>query len=486
MDQSNAGVLKQQCYIHGRWLDANDGVEMLITNPCDGSPVATVPSMGMEEVQLAINSSEKAQKQWAKKSSHERSQTLMNWYELILKNQDSLSELLTLEQGKPLAEAKGEITYAASFIKWYAEEAKRVSGELLSPPNTENRLMVVKQAVGVTAAITPWNFPAAMITRKAAAALAAGCSMIVKPAPETPLTALALAELADQAGIPAGVLNVVTGDAEIIGEALCASPIVRKLSFTGSTQVGRLLMAKCAPTVKKLSLELGGNAPFIVFEDADIDEAVKGALQSKFRNAGQTCVCANRIYVHESVYHEFSGKLASLVAQLKVGCGDDKGVDIGPLINRKAIDKVQSHLNDAITKGATLLVGGKQVTKSVNEQGNFFEPTVLTDVNKSMLIAKEETFGPIAPLFSFKDEQDVIQQANDTEFGLAAYFYAKDMSKIWRVSEALEYGIVGVNTGLISNEVAPFGGIKASGLGREGGHQGIEEYLDIKYINMKI
>ncbi|RLV58524.1 NAD-dependent succinate-semialdehyde dehydrogenase [Parashewanella curva] len=486
MEQNESGLLKQQCYIHGHWLDAKNGSEMVISNPCDGGPIATVPNMGEEETQMAISSSEKAQKLWQQQSGHERSQQLLSWFELILANKDPLAELLTLEQGKPIKEAHGEITYAASFIQWYAEEAKRVSGELIASPSSENRIVVMKQAVGVTAAITPWNFPAAMITRKAAAALAAGCSMIVKPAPDTPLTALALAELADQAGIPAGVLNVITGDAKAIGKTLCESPVVRKLSFTGSTQVGRILMAQCAPTIKKLSLELGGNAPFIVFEDADIDAAVEGAIQSKFRNAGQTCVCANRIYVHESIYHQFSGKFAAAVTQLKVGRGDEDGTDIGPLINHQAVKKVQQHVDDALEKGARLLAGGKTTLVANAQKGHFFEPTVLTNMNDLMRIAKEETFGPVAPLFSFSDTDDVIRKANDTEYGLAAYFYAKDLSKVWLVAEALEYGIVGVNTGIISNEVAPFGGVKSSGLGREGGHQGLEEYLETKYINMKV
>lgn len=475
-------LLRQQCYINGQWCDAESKETVAIANPATGAVIASVPVMGQVETQAAIKAAEAALPAWRALTAKERGAKLRRWFELLNENSDDLALLMTTEQGKPLAEAKGEVTYAASFIEWFAEEAKRIYGDTIPGHQGDKRLMVIKQPVGVTAAITPWNFPAAMITRKAAPALAAGCTMVVKPAPQTPFTALALAELAERAGIPAGVFSVVTGDAVAIGNEMCSNPIVRKLSFTGSTNVGIKLMEQCAPTLKKLSLELGGNAPFIVFNDANIDAAVEGAMIAKYRNAGQTCVCANRIYVQDSVYDEFALKLSTAVGKLKVGEGIREGVTTGPLINAAAVEKVQSHLIDAIAKGASVLAGGK-----VHDLGgNFFEPTVLTNVDKSMLVAREETFGPLAPLFKFSDVDDVIKQANDTEFGLAAYFYGRDISLVWKAAEALEYGMVGVNTGLISTEVAPFGGMKSSGLGREGSKFGIEEYLEMKYICMSV
>ncbi|MCL1141961.1 NADP-dependent succinate-semialdehyde dehydrogenase [Shewanella gaetbuli] len=479
---NDKSLLIEQCYINGQWTSAQSGETVAIYNPATAELVGHVPVMGAQETQHAIDAANKALPQWRALTAKERSEKLRRWFELLLENTDDLAMLMTCEQGKPLAEAKGEVAYAASFIEWFAEEGKRIYGETIPGHQADKRLTVIKQPVGVTAAITPWNFPAAMITRKAAPALAAGCTMIVKPAPQTPFTALALAELAQRAGIPAGVFSVITGDAVAIGNTLCESPIVRKLSFTGSTPIGIKLMAQCAPTLKKMSLELGGNAPFIVFNDADIDAAVEGAMIAKYRNAGQTCVCANRIYVQSGVYEAFTEKFAKAVSRLKVGNGLDEGVTTGPLINSAAVDKVTKHLQDALTKGASVVVGGK--TSELGEL--FFEPTILRDVNKTMLVAKEETFGPLAPLFKFDDVEDVIQQANDTEFGLAAYFYGRDISLIYQVSEALEYGMVGVNTGLISTEVAPFGGIKSSGLGREGSKFGIEEYLEMKYICMAI
>ncbi|MCP3128031.1 NADP-dependent succinate-semialdehyde dehydrogenase [Shewanella sp. KJ2020] len=475
-------LLRQQCYINGQWCDAESKETVAIANPATGAVIASVPVMGQVETQAAIKAAEAALPAWRALTAKERGAKLRRWFELLNENSDDLALLMTTEQGKPLAEAKGEVTYAASFIEWFAEEAKRIYGDTIPGHQGDKRLMVIKQPVGVTAAITPWNFPAAMITRKAAPALAAGCTMVVKPAPQTPFTALALAELAERAGIPAGVFSVVTGDAVAIGNEMCSNPIVRKLSFTGSTNVGIKLMEQCAPTLKKLSLELGGNAPFIVFNDANIDAAVEGAMIAKYRNAGQTCVCANRIYVQDGVYDEFALKLSAAVGKLKVGEGIKEGVTTGPLINAAAVEKVQSHLIDAIAKGASVIAGGK-----VHDLGgNFFEPTVLTNVDKSMRVAREETFGPLAPLFKFSDVDDVIKQANDTEFGLAAYFYGRDISLVWKVAEALEYGMVGVNTGLISTEVAPFGGMKSSGLGREGSKFGIEEYLEMKYICMSV
>ncbi|WP_249554324.1 MULTISPECIES: NADP-dependent succinate-semialdehyde dehydrogenase [Shewanella] len=475
-------LLRQQCYINGQWCDAQSKETVVIANPATGAVIASVPVMGQVETQAAIAAAEAALPAWRALTAKERGAKLRRWFELLNENSDDLALMMTTEQGKPLAEAKGEVTYAASFIEWFAEEAKRVYGDTIPGHQGDKRIMVIKQPVGVTAAITPWNFPAAMITRKAAPALAAGCTMVVKPAPQTPFTALALAVLAERAGIPAGVFSVITGDAIGIGNEMCSNPVVRKLSFTGSTQVGIKLMEQCAPTLKKLSLELGGNAPFIVFDDANIDAAVEGAMIAKYRNAGQTCVCANRIYVQAGVYDEFARKLSIAVGKLKVGEGITEGVTTGPLINRAAVEKVLSHLEDALSKGATVVAGGKPHSLG----GNFFEPTVLTHVDSSMRVAREETFGPLAPLFKFTDVDDVIKQANDTEFGLAAYFYGRDISLVWKVAEALEYGMVGVNTGLISTEVAPFGGMKSSGLGREGSKFGIEEYLEIKYICMSV
>lgn len=482
MQLNDPSLLRQQSFINGQWCDAVSGDTLKVCNPATNAVIGYVPNMGQVETEMAIKAAEAALPAWRALTAKERGAKLRRWFELLNENSDDLALLMTTEQGKPLAEAKGEVTYAASFIEWFAEEAKRIYGDTIPGHQGDKRLIVIKQPVGVTAAITPWNFPAAMITRKAAPALAAGCTMVVKPAHQTPFTALAMAELAKRAGIPAGVFSVLTGDAVQIGNEMCSNPIVRKLSFTGSTNIGIKLMAQCAPTLKKLSLELGGNAPFIVFNDANIDAAVEGAMIAKYRNAGQTCVCANRIYVQDGVYDEFALKLSTAVGKLKVGEGIKEGVTTGPLINAAAVEKVQSHLIDAIAKGASVLAGGK-----VHDLGgNFFEPTVLTNVDKSMLVAREETFGPLAPLFKFSDVDDVIKQANDTEFGLAAYFYGRDISLVWKVAEALEYGMVGVNTGLISTEVAPFGGMKSSGLGREGSKFGIEEYLEIKYICMSV
>lgn len=482
MQLNDPSLLRQQSFINGQWCDAVSGDTLKVVNPATNALIGYVPNMGQVETEMAIKAAEAALPAWRALTAKERGAKLRRWFELLNENSDDLALLMTTEQGKPLAEAKGEVTYAASFIEWFAEEAKRIYGDTIPGHQVDKRLMVIKQPVGVTAAITPWNFPAAMITRKAAPALAAGCTMVVKPAHQTPFTALAMAELAKRAGIPAGVFSVLTGDAVQIGNEMCSNPIVRKLSFTGSTNIGIKLMAQCAPTLKKLSLELGGNAPFIVFNDANIDAAVEGAMIAKYRNAGQTCVCANRIYVQDGVYDEFALKLSTAVGKLKVGEGINEGITTGPLINTAAVEKVQSHLIDAIAKGASVIAGGK-----VHDLGgNFFEPTVLTNVDKSMLVAREETFGPLAPLFKFSDVDDVIKQANDTEFGLAAYFYGRDISLVWKVAEALEYGMVGVNTGLISTEVAPFGGMKSSGLGREGSKFGIEEYLEIKYICMSV
>lgn len=467
-----------QTLLAGEWVGADSGETFTVTNPANGQAIANVPRMGKAETERAIIASQTAQKQWKILTAKARAAILKRWFNLMVEHLEDLAYILTAEQGKPLAEARGEVAYGASFVEWFAEEAKRVYGETIPAPTADRKLLVIKQPIGVTAAITPWNFPIAMITRKAAPALAAGCSMIIKPAENTPLSAIALAVLAEEAGVPAGVLQVVTGKAREIGAVLCESPIVTKLSFTGSTEVGRILMRQCADTIKKLSLELGGNAPFIVFDDADLDAAVEGAMISKFRNAGQTCVCANRLFVQDGVFDAFAAKLAAKVATLKVGDGMADGVTQGPLIDEGAVEKVENHIADALSKGATLLQGGK---RHVNG-GTFYEPTVLADVSANALIFKEETFGPVAPLFRFKTDEEVIAMANNTEFGLASYFYSRDIGRIWRVAEALEYGMVGVNTGMISNEVAPFGGVKQSGLGREGSHHGIDEYLEIKYI----
>ncbi|WP_159237667.1 NADP-dependent succinate-semialdehyde dehydrogenase [Raoultella terrigena] len=478
MQLNDPTLFRQQAFINGQWRDALSGEVITVTNPANDQRLGSVPKMGAEETHEAIDAANRALPAWRALTAKERAAILRRWFDLIMANQDDLARLMTLEQGKPLAEAKGEIGYAASFIEWFAEEGKRVYGDTIPGHQADKRLIVIKQPIGVTAAITPWNFPAAMITRKAGPALAAGCTMVLKPASQTPFSALALAELAQRAGIPDGVFSVVTGSAGAVGNALTSNPLVRKLSFTGSTEIGRQLMAQCAQDIKKVSLELGGNAPFIVFDDADLDKAVEGALASKFRNAGQTCVCANRLYVQEGVYDRFAEKLQQAVEKLRLGDGLQSGVTTGPLIDDKAVAKVQEHIADALAKGARIMTGGK-----VHELGgNFFQPTILLDVPDSAKVAKEETFGPLAPLFRFKDEADVIRQANDTEFGLAAYFYARDLSRVFRVGEALEYGIVGINTGLISNEVAPFGGVKASGLGREGSKYGIDDYLEIKYM----
>ncbi|MDI2090176.1 NADP-dependent succinate-semialdehyde dehydrogenase [Commensalibacter oyaizuii] len=476
MNLKNQSLFRQQCYINGQWLDADSGQTINVTNPATNEVIGTVPKMGPTETRKAVKAAEQAQIHWREKTAKERSVILRRWYDLVLQSQDDLALLLTMEQGKPLAEAKGEIAYGASYLEWFAEEAKRVYGDVIPGASQTQRVVVIKQPIGVTAAITPWNFPNAMITRKAGAALAVGCSMVLKPASATPYSALALAVLAEQAGVPAGVLNILTGSAGEIGDELTSNPIVRKLSFTGSTEIGADLMQACAKTVKKLSMELGGNAPFIVFDDADIDAAVEGAMISKYRNAGQTCVCANRLYVQKGIYDDFVTKLKAAVGKLKVGNGTEAGVTVGPMIDAKAVEKVKEHIDDAISKGAKIAVGGKALG------GNFFEPTILSHVPTSALVSKEETFGPLAPVFCFDTEEEAIQLANDTEFGLASYLYANDMSRIVRVSEKLEYGIVGINTGLISNEMAPFGGIKASGLGREGSKYGIEDYLEIKYL----
>ena len=471
-------LLRQKAWVDGQWTDAASGKTITVTNPADGSTVGHVPSLSADETCAAIAAAEKAFDGWRQRTAKERSAILMKWYALMMEHQEDLAVILTTEQGKPLAEAKGEIAYAASFVQWFAEEAKRIYGDTIPSASTDQRILVIRQPIGVCAAVTPWNFPAAMITRKAAPALAAGCTMVVKPASQTPLTALALAELARRAQIPAGVLNVVTGSAGVIGRELTSNPTVRKLSFTGSTEVGRQLMAECAENIKKISLELGGNAPFIVFDDADLDKAVEGAMISKYRNSGQTCVCANRLFVQEGVYDDFAKRLVVAVEKLKVGNGLEPGVQQGPLIDQAALDKVSHHIEDALASGATLLTGGKPHALG----GTFFQPTVLTNVNADMSVAVNETFGPVAPLIRFDDEADAVRMANNTIYGLAAYFYARDMGRIFRVAEDLEYGMVGINTGLISTEVAPFGGVKQSGIGREGSKYGIDEYVEMKYL----
>ncbi|MEC3767034.1 MULTISPECIES: NADP-dependent succinate-semialdehyde dehydrogenase [Cupriavidus] len=478
LNLQDSSLLRQQCLIDGRWIDGERRID--VTNPATGERVGQVPQLGAEQTRQAIEAANRALPAWRARTAKERSALLRKWFELIMANQEDLARIMTAEQGKPIAEARGEIAYAASFIEWFAEEGKRVYGDTIPAPVSNQRIVVTKEPVGVCAAITPWNFPAAMITRKAGPALAVGCTMVVKPASQTPLTALALVALAERAGIPAGVLSVVTGSASAIGGEMSSNALVRKLTFTGSTEVGRVLMAQTAATIKKVSMELGGNAPFIVFDDADLDAAVEGAIVSKYRNAGQTCVCANRIYVQSGVYEAFAQKLVAAVAALKVGNGMDDGVRIGPLIDDKAVAKVEEHIADALGKGARLLQGGQRHALG----HSFFQPTVLADVAPGMLVAREETFGPLAPLFRFDTEDDVVAMANDTEFGLASYFYARDLGRVWRVSERLEYGMVGVNTGLISNEVAPFGGVKQSGVGREGSHYGIDDYLVIKYTCM--
>ncbi|MCU6497711.1 NAD-dependent succinate-semialdehyde dehydrogenase [Rugamonas sp. A1-17] len=473
-------LLRQQAYIDGAWSDADNGATLAVTNPATGEQLGTVPLMGAAETRRAIAAANAAWPAWRKKSAKERAAILRKWNDLILANTEDLAQLMTAEQGKPLAESRGEVAYGASFIEWFGEEAKRVAGETLASPWPDRRLLVTKEPIGVCAAITPWNFPIAMITRKVGPALAAGCPMVLKPAESTPYCALALAVLAERAGVPAGVFSVVTGTPKEIGGEMTSNPTVRKLTFTGSTAVGRLLMEQCAPTIKKLSLELGGNAPFIVFDDADLDAAVEGALASKYRNAGQTCVCANRIYVQDGVYEQFAEKLVAAVAKLKVGNGAEEGVTQGPLIDDKAVQKVEQHVADALAKGGRLLAGGKRHALG----HSFFQPTVIADVTSDMIVASEETFGPLAPLFRFTTDEQAVELANSTEFGLASYFYSRDIGRIWRVAEGLESGMVGVNTGLISNEIAPFGGVKQSGLGREGSHYGLDDFLVIKYICM--
>lgn len=474
---NNADLFRTKCYVNGQWRDADSGETIEVTNPATGDVIGTVPRMGTTETREAIEAANAAWTGWRRQTAKERAKVLQRWYALIMENADDLALLMTLEQGKPLAEARGEIAYGAAYFEWYAEEAKRIYGDTIPAPADNLRIMVTKEPIGVCAAITPWNFPSAMITRKAAAALAAGCPMVIKPASQTPYSALALAVLAEQAGVPAGVFSVITGSASAIGQEMTSNPVVRKVSFTGSTEIGRQLMQQSASTIKKISLELGGNAPFIVFDDADLDAAVQGAMASKYRNAGQTCVCANRLYVHDAVYDAFAEKLIQAVSQLQVGDGREDGVDLGPLIDSAAVDKVQEHIDDAVANGGRVLSGGKPHALG----GTFFEPTVVADVTPAMKVAREETFGPLAPLFRFKNDDDVIRMANDTEFGLAAYFYSRDVGRIWRVAEQLEYGMVGINTGILSNEAAPFGGVKQSGIGREGSRYGLDDYLVMKY-----
>jgi succinate-semialdehyde dehydrogenase/glutarate-semialdehyde dehydrogenase len=471
-------LFRQACYIDGAWVTARSNATINVDNPATGDVVGTVPKLGAAETRDAIEAAGRALPAWRQKTAKERAAALRTWFDLMMQHQDDLAKLMTVEQGKPLSESKGEVAYAAAFLEWFGEEAKRVYGDSIPGHQADKRILAIKQPIGVVACITPWNFPLAMITRKAGPAIAAGCTVVLKPASQTPFSALALAELAERAGIPKGVFNVVTGSAGDIGSELTSNPIVKKLSFTGSTEVGKLLMAQCAQTVKKVSLELGGNAPFIVFDDADLDAAVEGAMASKYRNTGQTCVCVNRIYVQDSVYDAFAQKLTAAVEKLNPANGLEIGATQGPLIDDKAVLKVEEHIADATSKGAKIIAGGKRHAKG----GRFFEPTVLTGVTASMLVAKEETFGPVAPLFRFKTEDEAIAQANDTEFGLAAYFYGRDVGRVFRVAEALESGMVGINTGLISTEVAPFGGVKESGLGREGSKYGIDEYLEIKYL----
>lgn len=472
---NNPKLWRTQAYINGQWISGDETVE--VTNPATGEVIAIIPDMGEKEAEIAVAAAYEAQKSWASKSAKERSIILRRWFDLMMENQDDLAKILTMEQGKPFAEAKGEIAYGASYIEWYAEEGKRIYGDIIPSLNQTQQILVTKEPIGVCAAITPWNFPNAMITRKAAPALAAGCTFVIRPATQTPLSALAIAELAHQAGIPAGVFNVVTGKAIEIGQVLTKDDRVKKFSFTGSTQVGRKLIAQCADTVKKVSMELGGNAPFIVFDDADIDAAVEGALISKFRNAGQTCVCANRLYVQEGIYDLFVSKFVAATEKMKIGNGLDKDVVFGPVIDSNSIKKVQEHIDDAKRNGGEVVSGGK-----LDQLGGlFFQPTIVKNANQSMKVAKEETFGPLAPVFKFSTEEEVLSYANDTEYGLAAYFYTRDVGRVFRMSRGLEYGMVAVNSGGLSNEAAPFGGVKQSGLGREGSKYGIEDYVEIKY-----
>ena len=476
-DQS---LFRQQCYIDGQWVDADDGATLAVTNPANDSVIGTVPKLGAAETARAIDAAQEAFKSWRQLPAKQRAACLKTLAQLMLDNAEDLAKLMTIEQGKPLVESRGEVAYAASFFEWFAEEGKRIYGDVIPHQQPDRRIVVIKEPIGVCAAVTPWNFPSAMITRKAGPALAAGCTIVIKPASSTPYSALALCELAERAGIPAGVINVVTGASSEIGQELTANEKVRKLSFTGSTAIGKVLMRQCADTIKKVSLELGGNAPFIVFDDADIDAAVTGAMQSKYRNAGQTCVCANRILVHESVYDEFAEKLALAVEQMQVGDGLEDGTEVGPLIDVAAVEKVEAHISDAVAKGAQVAVGGSRHSLG----GTYFQPTVIQHVDSDMAVATEETFGPLAPLFKFSSESEAIEMANATEFGLAAYLYCRDIGRVWRLSEALEYGIVGINTGIISTEVAPFGGMKESGIGREGSKYGIDDYVEIKYLCM--
>ena len=471
-------LFREACYLDGQWIQSKSGATINVDNPATGEIIGQVPKLGGAETKQAIEAANRAFPAWSKKTAKERAAVLRRWFDLMMANQEDLARLMTLEQGKPLAESKGEVAYAAAFLEWFGEEAKRVYGDTIPQHQADKRIVVIKQPIGVVACITPWNFPLAMITRKAGPAIGAGCTVVLKPASQTPFSALALAELAERAGVPKGVFNVLTGSATEIGGELTSNPIVRKLSFTGSTEIGKILMAQCAGTVKKLSLELGGNAPFIVFDDADLDAAVEGAIASKYRNTGQTCVCTNRVLVQDTVYDAFAAKLAVAVKALKPAPGLEAGATQGPLIDDAAVLKVESHIRDAQSKGAKVLVGGHRHALG----GRFFEPTVLTDVTPRMALAREETFGPVAPLFRFRTEAEAIALANDTEFGLAAYFYGCDIARVWRVAEALEYGIVGINTGIISTEVAPFGGVKESGLGREGSKYGMDEFLEIKYM----
>ncbi|MED5613300.1 NAD-dependent succinate-semialdehyde dehydrogenase [Janthinobacterium sp. P210005] len=480
LNLQDASLLKQQCLIDGAWCDADDGATIAVTNPATGAVIATVPRMGAAETRRAIAASHAAFRLWRKQTVKARATVLRAWHALILQHADDLALILTTEQGKSLAEAKGEIVSNAAYLEWFAEEGKRAYGDVIAPPSNDKRIVVIKQPIGVCAAITPWNFPNGMITRKAGPALAAGCSMVLKPASQTPLSALALGELALRAGVPPGVFNVVTGAAQAIGTELCHNDLVRKITFTGSTEVGAWLSREAAGTIKKLSLELGGNAPFIVFEDADIDAAVEGVLMSKYRNSGQTCVCANRIYVQDSIYDDFAARLVAKVAELKLGNGLDAGVTQGPLIDENAVRKIEQHIADALAKGGKLAIGGKRHALG----GSFFEPSVVLEANSDMLVATEETFAPLAPLFRFGSEEEVVAMANATQFGLAGYFYSRDLGRVWRVAEELEVGMVGINTGMIANEMAPFGGVKHSGMGREGSHYGMDDFLDIKYLCM--
>ncbi len=480
MKLTDQSLFRQQCYIDGSWIDADDGATISVNNPASGADLGSVPKLGAAETRRAVEAANRAYPAWRALTAKERAAILRRWFELMMENQEDLAQLMTAEQGKPLAESRGEIAYGSSFIEWFAEEAKRVYGDTIPQHQADKRIVVIKEPIGVVASITPWNFPNAMITRKCGPALAAGCTVVAKPASQTPFSALALAELGERAGMPAGVFNVISGAAGAIGGELTSNPIVRKLGFTGSTEIGKLLMAQCAGTVKKVSLELGGNAPFIVFDDADIDAAVEGAMISKYRNAGQTCVCANRLLVQDGVYDEFTEKLAQAVSALKVGDGTADGVQQGPLIDMAAVEKVEAHIADATSKGGRLVVGGSRHALG----GSFFEPTIVADATTEMAVAREETFGPLAPVFRFKTDDEAVAMANDTEFGLAAYFYSRDLGRVWRIAEAIEYGMVGINTGLISTEVAPFGGMKESGIGREGSKYGIEEFLEVKYLCM--